>query len=72
MTTLKDVLDQVTQQRAQRQSGRPRTECLPGPIGCGGPITEFADEVARREFEISGLCQACQDRIFAEDEEEEF
>ena len=25
---------------------------------------EFRDELSRKEFEISGLCQACQDDIF--------
>lgn len=26
--------------------------------------SEFRDELSRREFEISGLCQSCQDDIF--------
>jgi hypothetical protein len=26
--------------------------------------TEFRDEISRQEFKISGLCQACQDKIF--------
>lgn len=25
---------------------------------------EFRDELSRKEFEISGLCQTCQDDIF--------
>lgn len=25
---------------------------------------EFRDRISRREFEISGLCQACQDEMF--------
>lgn len=25
---------------------------------------EFRDAISRREFEISGLCQSCQDDIF--------
>lgn len=25
---------------------------------------EFRDELSRKEFEISGLCQSCQDDIF--------
>jgi uncharacterized CHY-type Zn-finger protein len=28
------------------------------------PDTEFKNELSRREFEISSLCQTCQDRIF--------
>jgi len=32
--------------------------------GCGGPAKEFKDEKSAREFEISALCQPCQDDIF--------
>jgi RNA polymerase-binding transcription factor DksA len=31
---------------------------------CGGPIGEFKDELSRKEFKISGMCQKCQDKIF--------
>lgn len=33
---------------------------------CGTPVDEdqFRDQESRREFEISGLCQECQDDIF--------
>jgi uncharacterized protein with PIN domain len=34
---------------------------------CGGPITEFTDAESIREYEISGLCQKCQDDVFATD-----
>ena len=37
---------------------------IPPPIGCGGDATKFRDELSRREFTISGLCQKCQDNIF--------
>lgn len=26
---------------------------------------EFRDELSKREFKISGLCQKCQDKMFA-------
>lgn len=39
--------------------------CVPAPIGCGGPAVEFRDEQSRREYQISGLCQKCQDSIWA-------
>ncbi len=29
----------------------------------------FRDDVSRREYKISGLCQTCQDEIFGSDEE---
>lgn len=34
---------------------------------CGKSIDveiEFRDQLSKREFEISGLCQKCQDEIF--------
>lgn len=42
--------------------------CVPAPIGCGKPATQFRDELSRKEFTISGLCQTCQDRFFEEEE----
>ena len=44
-------------------------ECVPEPIGCGGPATEFEDEVSRKEYSISGLCQECQNKVFGGVEE---
>lgn len=32
---------------------------------CGKPIVDnFRDELSRKEFKISGLCQSCQDEMF--------
>lgn len=39
-------------------------KCLPPPAGCGGEATEFRDPVSTREYQISGLCQKCQDEVF--------
>lgn len=33
-------------------------------VFCGKPATEFRDELSKREYAISGLCQRCQDEIF--------
>jgi hypothetical protein len=33
---------------------------------CSNPITGFTEGLSAREFEISGMCQACQDDIFRE------
>ncbi len=30
---------------------------------CGKKITGFRDSRSRKEFDITGVCQACQDRI---------
>jgi hypothetical protein len=34
---------------------------------CGKAARDFRDEISEREWEISGLCQPCQDAIFVED-----
>lgn len=44
--------------------------CMPKPIGCGEAATEFRDELSQREYTISGLCQACQDRVFGGGDDE--
>lgn len=35
-------------------------------VTCGGPVsgTSFKDTKSRKEFEISGMCQKCQDEVF--------
>jgi hypothetical protein len=38
-------------------------------VVCKGPATEFKDEISRKEFSISGLCQICQDKVFNYDDE---
>jgi hypothetical protein len=35
---------------------------------CLLPATEFRDEISRREYDISILCQDCQDEVFAPEE----
>ena len=50
-----------------REQAQTNSTCLPAPIGCGGPATEFTDERSRREYGISRFCQKCQDSIFRDD-----
>ena len=38
--------------------------CVEAPIGCGKPVEAFRTAVAGREYEISGLCEVCQDKYF--------
>ena len=33
---------------------------------CKEPVIEFRDELSKKEFEISGICQICQDGVFGE------
>ena len=34
---------------------------------CGEAANEFRNELSEREYNISGMCQACQDDIFGVD-----
>lgn len=53
-----------------RRTSIEANRCAPPSVGgCGGIATEFRDELSRREFTISGLCQRCQDSVFEESEE---
>ena len=42
------------------------TECKDNNqcITCGEPADNFTDELSRKEFQISAMCQTCQDNIF--------
>ena len=53
--------------------GRSRNLAVAGKscVSCGKPATDFRDELSRKEFGISGLCQRCQDEFFAEPLEDE-
>lgn len=55
-------LDSLTQTMfGKARSAAKATNCC---VCCGGVATEFLDEISRREFGISGLCQICQDKTF--------
>ena len=62
MTTSKAIQELIKflfpQETARRKEGR----C---PF-CGKEIdhTEFRDQISQQEFQISGLCQNCQDDFF--------
>lgn len=34
---------------------------------CEGNIIEFKDELSKKEFKLSGMCQDCQDKIFEQE-----
>lgn len=48
--------------------GRSRTLAVAGGlcVSCGKPATDFRDDLSRKEFDISGLCQVCQGNFFVE------
>ena len=45
-----------------------RTTCIKCNVctWCGGPASEFKDDLSRKEYTISGFCQKCQDKTFGE------
>jgi hypothetical protein len=50
-----------------RTTAKTQGVCLSAPIGCGKPVGEFRDALSRKEHAISGLCQACQDKVFSDE-----
>lgn len=34
---------------------------------CGEPVLSFKDEISKREYGISGMCQNCMDDVFEKD-----
>ena len=59
-------LDNAKEEMAFRLFGRSRTLAIAGNgcVKCGESAVDFTDELSRKEFGISGLCQSCQDGIF--------
>ena len=51
--------------------GRSRTESLNqrSCVTCGKSANEFRDKLSVKEYGISGMCQVCQDIVFAKPEE---
>lgn len=37
-------------------------------VTCSGPAEKFRDDLSRKEYTISGMCQKCQDSVFGVDE----
>lgn len=55
--------------------GRNRVETITNNICmcCGKEANDFRDDLSRKEFSISGMCQDCQDSFFGGgDDEEEY
>jgi len=53
---------------SKKAFGESNTECEKKKICviCHKQITGFRDETSKREYEISGMCQRCQDEIFGD------
>lgn len=39
---------------------------------CGCEVGQFKDKLSELEFEISGMCQDCQDEVFDNDDSEDY
>lgn len=37
---------------------------------CGDDANHFSDELSRKEYGISGMCQSCQDGVFSVDSQD--
>ena len=59
-------LDKFKEETAMRLFGRSRSLAIAGSgcVKCGQSAVDFRDELSRKEFNISGFCQKCQDEIF--------
>ena len=59
-------LEQFKEDVAIKVFGRSRKLSLAGNacVKCGEFNLEFRDEISRKEYGISALCQTCQDGIF--------
>jgi len=60
------AMEQFLDEQTKTLTGRTRTDSIKADIcaWCGGPASEFKDNLSRREYAISGLCQKCQDKMF--------
>lgn len=47
------------------------SRCAKPPYGCGKPVKpdDFTDEPSKTEYNISGLCQSCQNAFFKDPDE---
>lgn len=51
---------------AKKHFGTTRTESQKNSkcVICGGDASKFKDDLSRKEYTISGMCQKCQDKTF--------
>lgn len=63
MTNSKEFCDKIL-----KGIGKPLTRTdalkLKKCAWCGGEASEFTDDLSKREYAISALCQKCQDDVF--------
>ena len=62
-TNILELMQVITATNWATKDNRPINRC----VSCKDTATIFKDELSKREFGISGLCQSCQDKVFGED-----
>lgn len=61
-------MEKYVEDMAFRVFGRSRSLAKAGNgcVTCGKDATEFRDDLSRREYQVSHMCQSCQDSVFGE------
>ncbi len=59
---IQNVLDSLTVKfgKMSRTDALKQCKC----VSCGGDASKFKDDISKKEYGISGLCQNCQDEVF--------
>lgn len=62
-------MDHLFDTLSMRMFGRVYSKCKRDWIcvSCGKEVEGFKDDLSMREYEISGFCQKCQDKVFGND-----
>lgn len=60
-------IDQIVEFAERRRFASASNKCA----SCLKPATHFRDDLSRKEYKISFLCQACQDLVFGLEEMED-
>jgi hypothetical protein len=66
--TLEDFIDAFAKASFGRERSQAARESI--CVMCGekiNPDKDFRDDISRKEYDISGLCQKCQDKVFGDD-----
>ena len=66
------AMENVLDDMAKELFGRGRKVAMDNQmcVICGGDANHFDDELSRREYGISSMCQSCQDGVFKVDNED--
>ena len=65
--TLDDMLTSFTGKNRHQVVHEGRCMCCDST---GNIATSFSDDISRKEYSISGLCQSCQDDVFGVSDDE--